>query len=86
MDKRTVEVFSAGCALCEEAIVAVKAASCSNCDVQVKDMTDPKVAARAKAYGIHRVPAVVINGKLADCCSTGTLDMKQLRSMGLGAG
>ena len=85
MAKRTVEVFSAGCALCEEAIQAVKAASCSNCDVQVKDMTDPIVAAQAKKYGIHRVPAVVINGKLADCCATGKLDIKLLQSMGLGA-
>ena len=41
MAKRAIEVFSAGCALCEEAIQLVTAASCSNCDVQVKDMTDP---------------------------------------------
>ena len=48
-------------------------------------MTDPTAAAQAKAYGINRVPAVVINGKLADCCASGKLDIKQLQSMGLGA-
>jgi hypothetical protein len=47
-------------------------------------MSDPAVAARAKQLGIHRVPAVVIDGKLADCCATGPVDLDVLRSMGLG--
>ncbi len=47
-------------------------------------MKNPKVAARAKQLGINRVPAVVINGQLADCCSTGEIDVEVLRSMGLG--
>lgn len=38
--------------------------------VKILDMKDPNVAARAKQLGIHRVPAVVINGQLAECCST----------------
>jgi len=84
MSKRTIEVFSAGCACCDEAIQAVRDVSCESCDVQILDMKDPKVAARAKQLGIHRVPAVVINGKLADCCATGEVDVEVLRSMGLG--
>lgn len=84
MSKRTIEVFSAGCACCDEAIQAVRDASCESCDVQILDMKDPKVAARAKQLGIHRVPAVLINGKLADCCATGEVDVEVLRSMGLG--
>lgn len=47
-------------------------------------MKDPTVAARAKQLGINRVPAVVINGKLADCCSSGAIDVEVLRTMGLG--
>ena len=84
MSKRTIEVFSAGCPCCDEALQAVRDASCSNCDVQVLDMKDPAVAARAKQLGINRVPAVVINGKLSDCCASGAIDIEQLRSMGLG--
>ena len=86
MAKRTVEVFSAGCPCCDDAVQAVKAAACPNCDVQVRDMKDPTVAAQAKKYGINRVPAVVINGQLADCCSTGKVDIGVLKSLGLGAG
>jgi glutaredoxin 3 len=81
---RTVEIFSAGCPCCDEAIQAVKAVACSNCGVQVLDMKDPAVAAKAKQYGIKRVPAVVIDGKLADCCAAGGIDLDVLRSMGLG--
>lgn len=84
MSKRTIEVFSAGCPCCDEAVQAVRDASCESCDIQVLDMKDPSVAARAKQLGINRVPAVVINGQLADCCATGAVDVDVLRSMGLG--
>lgn len=48
-------------------------------------MKDPAVAAAAKKYGIKRVPAVVIDGKLADCCAAGGIDADVLRGMGLGS-
>ena len=83
---RTVEIFSAGCPCCDDAIQSVKAAACPNCRVEVRDMKDPKVQADAKKYGIARVPAVVIDGKLAECCKTGPIDLNELRSMGLGGG
>ena len=75
-------MFSAGCACCEDVIQTVRDASCGSCDVQILDMKDPAVAARAKQLGVHRVPAVVIDGQLADCCATGAIDI--LRSTGLG--
>lgn len=82
---RKIEVFTAGCPCCDEAVTAVKAAACPSCDVQVRDMKDPSVAAAAKRYGINRVPAVVIDGKLADCCAAGAINIDMLRSMGLGS-
>lgn len=81
-----VQIFSAGCPCCDDAIAAVKKAACSNCTLQVRDMKDPAVAADAKKYGIQRVPAVVIDGKLADCCAAGGIDLAVLREMGLGRG
>lgn len=82
---RKIEVFTAGCPCCDEAVTAVKAAACPSCDVQVRDMKDPTIAADAKRYGINRVPAVVIDGKLADCCAAGAVNIDKLRSMGLGS-
>ena len=83
-NKRKIEVFSAGCAACEETIALVKRLACESCDVAVHDMRQKDVAARAKDLGIHRVPAVVINGKLADCCSARGPQEDVLRAEGLG--
>jgi len=83
--KRTVEVFTAGCPCCDEAVTLVKSLACPSCDVQVLDMrSDRKAQAKAKHYGIHRVPAIVIDGKLAECCAAGPIDPSALRILGLG--
>lgn len=84
MTTRRVEIFSAGCGLCTEAVDAVRAAACPSCGVEVRDMNDPAVAADAKRYGITSVPAVVIDGVLANCCKQGGIDLDELRRMGLG--
>ena len=83
-NKRKVEVFSAGCPVCEDVVRLVKASACLSCEVTVLDTNDIRVAQRAKALGVSRVPAVVINGKLADCCATGNVDVAALQAAGLG--
>lgn len=82
--KRKIEVFSAGCPACEETIQIVNRVACSSCEVSVLDMEDATVARRAKELGIRSVPAVVIDGKLADCCAGRGPDEATLRSAGLG--
>ena len=82
--KRKIEVFSAGCPACQETITLVKSVACPSCDVSVLDMNDPKVAGRAKKLGIRSVPAVVIDGKLADCCAGRGPVEGTLRAAGLG--
>ena len=57
---------------------------CESCEVSVLDMKDPKGADRAKTLGIRSVPAVVIDGKLADCCAGRGPDETVLRAAGLG--
>ena len=81
-NKRKVEIFSADCPLCREAIETVKQNACSSCDVIVLDMKDNEVAQRAKSLGIRSVPSVVINGKLA---CMGGIDLPALREAGLGS-
>ena len=83
--KRKVEVFSAGCAACEETIEIVKQAACPSCEVIVLDMKDIDVVKRAKALGIRSVPAVVIDGQVADCCAGRGIDEQVLRVAGLGS-
>jgi glutaredoxin len=83
-NKRKVEVFSAGCPACQDTVALVQRVACPSCEVSVLDMKDPKVASRAKALGIRSVPAVVIDGKLADCCAGRGPQEATLRAAGLG--
>ena len=81
---RNIEIFSAGCPVCEETIQLVNRIVCSSCEVSVLDMRVAKVAARAKKLGIRSVPAVLIDGELADCCAGRGPDEATLRAAGLG--
>ncbi len=82
--KRKIEIFSAGCPACDEAIETVNRVTCDSCETEVLDMREPEVAVRAQQLGISRVPAIVIDGKLADCCAAGAVDEQILRAAGVG--
>ena len=82
--KRKIEIFSAGCPVCQEAIAAIKDNACASCAVSILDMNDPAVSSRAKNLGVKSVPTVVIDGKLADCCSDRGPDIEALKAAGLG--
>jgi hypothetical protein len=82
-EQRQIEIFSAGCAVCEEAIALVRGIACPSCTVTVRDMGDPAVATRAAELGIGTVPAVVVDDALAACC-TGRVGADALRAAGVG--
>jgi hypothetical protein len=86
MTKRTVEVFTAGCPVCDEAVEAVRGIVCESCDLQVHDTKTKPAQAKARQYGIKRVPGVVVNGQLAECCQQGAVDVKTLQRLGVGQG
>jgi glutaredoxin len=83
-NKRKVEIFSAGCGVCDETIQLVEQIACESCEVEVLDMQQEDVAKRAKDYGIKVVPSVVIDGKIADCCESQDINEESLRAEGLG--
>jgi glutaredoxin 3 len=82
--KRKVEVFSAGCGCCDEVVALVKNLACPSCDIVVLDIKEPEVFDRAKTLGIRSVPAVVIDGKLAACCTDRGPHADPLKAAGLG--
>lgn len=84
MANRKIEIFSAGCGVCEETIQLVRSLACDSCDITVVDMNDAITASRAKQLGIKSVPAVVIDGKLASCCEGRGPDAESLKAAGLG--
>lgn len=82
--QRQIEIFSAGCPACQDVIALVQSIACESCEVTVHPMTDIEVAKRARAAGIRRVPAVMIDGQLAACCAGPGVIEDTLRQGGLG--
>ena len=80
MTAKKIEVFSAGCYVCTEAVELVKRVAGTSHHVEVHDMQRADVTARAKSLGIQRVPSVVIDGKLANCCTERGPDEATLRA------
>lgn len=77
--KRQVEVFTAGCPLCEPAVRLVQEMACPDCEVTIHDLREAEPstpdggsaaisAERARAYGVTTIPAVVVDGRLLSCC------------------
>ena len=90
MAKRKVEVFTAGCPVCEDTVKTVKSLACPSCEVVVydlnKDCPTNECRTKAKEYGITRVPAVAVDGRLLDCCRQGPVTAKALKATGVGRG
>lgn len=85
MAKRKIEVFTAGCGICEPVVELVKRIACPSCDVHVLDLSsNPEELARAREYGVQRVPAVVVDGRLVSCCAVSGPDETALRAAGIG--
>ena len=82
---RKVEVFTAGCSLCADAVQLVRSLACPSCSVEVLDMKDESSQEKARQYGVTRVPAVAVNGTLADCCRGSAIDRDMLLSLGVGS-
>jgi hypothetical protein len=91
MTQRHVEIFVAGCPRCDEAVSLVQEMSCTACQIQVWDVRTESIspAARQKLddYGIHRLPAVVVDGTLVDCCrQQQPISRPALAAAGIGQG
>ncbi len=84
IEKRKIEIFSAGCPVCDETVSLVQEIKCPSCDVSILDMNEPEVAKRAGALGIRSVPAIVVDGQLAGCCQGRGPSRDELKAAGIG--
>lgn len=81
--RRRVEVFTAGCFLCEKTVTLVKNLACPNCEVTIYDLRKEGVE-KAQKYGVSSVPTVVVDGKIAECCVRGKVNAEYLKAVGIG--
>ena len=88
MTKRRVEVLTAGCPICDEAVDLVKAVACPSCEVQIYDLREGcstnECREKAKQYGVTAVPAITVDGVLLDCCRRSPLTAASLAAAGIG--
>lgn len=85
IQKRKVEVFTAGCPVCEPAVQLVQRVACPSCDVTIYNVKDDAQAAqRAKAANISRLPMVLVDGQPLECCQIGPVAEAALRAAGVG--
>jgi len=63
--KRKIEVFTAGCSLCDDTLRLVKdaVASCG-CEVIERRCPPQQMCEEGKAYGVRAIPTVVVNGAI----------------------
>jgi len=87
--KRTIEIFTAGCPVCNPVVQMVKQTADDNCEITIYDLVkqceEKACIDKMKAYGIIRVPSIVVNGKLLDCCDQ-TVTQQDLINAGIGQG
>lgn len=82
--RKNVEIFTAGCPVCDEAMEQIKSALGDECDVIVYDLnkgcTTNECRDKAKLYGVKSIPAVAIDGKLASCCTNKGIDVNAIKA------
>lgn len=84
MSKRQIEIFNAGCPVCQETIDLVTQMACPSCEISVLEMQDLAAVDRAREFGVSSLPAVAVEGKLLDCCGGRRVDKQSLRRAGIG--
>jgi hypothetical protein len=85
---RRVEVFTAGCPICEETVNLVRSLICPSCELQVYDLREGcdtnECREKASRYRITTVPAIAVDGVLLDCCRREPLSSHTLSAAGIG--
>lgn len=86
--KRQIEVFTAGCPVCEPVVKIVNEMACDSCEVTVYNLVeqcDSKVCVdKMKEYNITSLPAVAVNGELLSCCKGNEVSKEALAAAGIG--
>ena len=80
-----IEIFSAGCPLCEAGEATVRRVAGDHQEIVVHDLrSDEAAAARAAEHGVKAVPAVVVDGNLLGCCRNTGPSEDELVAAGVG--
>lgn len=79
MKTNKVEIYVAGCPLCDETVNAVKKIITDD-EIVIHNLKEKYDSGNLNKYGINKIPAVVVNGKLLNCCEHNKMDVSLLKS------
>lgn len=86
--KRQIEIFIAGCPVCDPVVKMIRELACENCEITIYDLVkqceDKACLVKIKEYDIQRLPAIAVNGKLLSCCRNNAISKEDLAAAGIG--
>ena len=87
--KKEVEIFTAGCPVCEPVVQLVKDTVGEDCEITIHNLVEQcesKICiTKMNEYGIKRLPAIAVNGKLLSCCTNIEITKDDLVNAGIGS-
>jgi len=87
--KRQIEIFTAGCPVCEPVVQLVKETAGKDSEITLHNLSEQcesKICvSKMEEYGVKRVPAIAVNGKLLDCCKNIEITKDDLVNAGIGS-
>ncbi|WP_339790945.1 thioredoxin family protein [uncultured Imperialibacter sp.] len=88
--KRTVEIFTAGCPVCDPVVKMVEELAYDQYEISIYDLVkqcdDQTCLNKVAAYVIKKVPTVAVDGVLLSCCQNQGISREQLIKAGIGQG
>lgn len=86
--KTRVEIFTSNCPVCDSVVKMVNEVACEDCEITtydlVKQCEDKTCMTKLEEYGIKKIPAIAVNGKLLDCCQNSAITEDHLIEAGIG--
>ncbi|PCI00389.1 MAG: glutaredoxin [Flavobacteriaceae bacterium] len=86
--KKQIEIFTAGCPVCEPVVQLVKETAGDNCEIITYNVASPCdsgiCVSKLETYGIKKLPAIAVDGKLLSCCTHIQITKNELLSAGIG--
>jgi len=82
-----IEIFTAGCPVCEPVVKLVKETAGKQNSIVVFDIMkqydDKGCLEKLQQYGIRHLPAVAVNGQLLDCCRGSGVTKEAVLAVGI---
>lgn len=76
-----IDVYTAGCPLCEDAVGIARTTAGDTHEVVVHDLrTDESALSRAREAGVASVPAVSVDGQVLACCRSGGVSRQEIEA------